>query len=81
MAQGGEVVLNRETVDSLGGPTLVDGLNEGGGFGSPVIIQMTYKQRVFDQVVIDNLAKGGPLKSAINDATTAGKRGRIGGLL
>lgn len=80
-AQGGEVVLNRDTVSALGGPDAANSLNQGGGFGSPVVVQMTYKQRVFDQIVVDNIAKGGPLRNALNQAAANGKRGRIGGML
>ena len=80
-AQGGEVVLNREAVAAMGGPSAADGLNRGGGGGGVIVIQNVYKQRVFDAVIADNLAKGGPLKSALNNATRAGRRGRVGGLL
>lgn len=80
-AQGGEVVLNREAVAAMGGPSAAAGLNQGGGGGGTIVIQNVYKQRVFDAVIADNLAKGGPLKSALNNATRAGRRGRVGGLL
>ena len=80
MAQGGEVVLNRNAVAGLGGTAAANDLNRGGG-GRAVIVQMTYKQKVFDQVVVDNLAKGGPLKSALSQATRRGRRGRVGGRL
>ena len=80
-AQGGEVVLNREAVAAMGGPSAAAGLNQGGGAGGVIVIQNVYKQRVFDAVIADNLAKGGPLKSALNNATRAGRRGRVGGLL
>jgi hypothetical protein len=80
-AQGGEVVLNREAVAAMGGPSAAAGLNEGGGGGGVIVVQNVYKQRVFDAVIADNLAKGGPLKSALNSATRAGRRGRVGGLL
>ena len=80
-AQGGEVVLNRSTVAALGGAQAADSLNAGGATGGSVVVQMTYKQRVFDQVVVDNLAKGGPLRNALNRASTRGRRGRIGGRL
>ena len=80
-AQGGEVVLNREAVAAMGGPSAAAGLNQGGGGGGTIVIQNVYKQRVFDAVIADNLAKGGPLKSALNSATRAGRRGRVGGLL
>ena len=80
-AQGGEVFLNRSAVAALGGAEAADGLNAGGGAGGAVVVQMTYKQQVFDQVVIDNIAKGGPLRSALNRAQRQGRRGRIGGRL
>jgi hypothetical protein len=80
-AQGGEVVLNREAVAALGGAASANSLNAGGGSGGAVVVQMTYKQRVFDAVVADNIAKGGPLRSALNRSARAGRRGRIGGLL
>ena len=63
------------------GPSAAAGLNQGGGGGGTIVIQNVYKQRVFDAVIADNLAKGGPLKSALNNATRAGRRGRVGGLL
>lgn len=80
-AQGGEVVLNRSTVAAMGGAQAADSLNGGAAAGGGVVVQMTYKQRVFDQVVVDNLAKGGPLRNALNRASTRGRRGRIGGRL
>tara|TARA_R100000655_G_scaffold64267_1_gene102788 strand:+ start:2059 stop:4512 length:2454 start_codon:yes stop_codon:yes gene_type:complete len=80
-AQGGEVVLSRDAVAQLGGPDAANSLNDGGMPGGTTVIQMTYKQKVFDQVVIDNLAKGGPLKNALNTATRRGRRGRVGGRL
>ena len=80
-AQGGEVVLNREAVAAMGGSSAADSLNKGGSGGGVIVIQNVYKQRVFDAVIADNLAKGGPLKSALNSATRAGRRGRVGGLL
>ena len=80
-AQGGEVVLSRDAVAQLGGPDAANSLNDGGMLGGTTVIQMTYKQKVFDQVVIDNLAKGGPLKNALNTATRRGRRGRVGGRL
>ena len=81
MAQAGEVVLSRSAVASMGGAEAANQLNEGGGPGRPVVVQMTYKNRVFDQIVVDNLAKGGPLKNALNKAKNRGKRGRVGGRL
>jgi len=81
-AQGGEVVLSRSAVAQMGGAQAANELNRGQpGPGGPVVVQMTYRNRMFDQVVVDNLAKGGPLKNALNRATNRGKRGRIGGRL
>lgn len=80
-AQGGEVVLNRSAVAALGGAEAADSLNSGAPVGGSVVVQMTYKQRLFDQVVIDNLAKGGPLRGALNKARREGRRGRVGGRL
>ena len=80
-AQGGEVVLNRDAVAAMGGAASADNLNRGGGMGAPIVVQMTYRNRVFDQMVVDNLAKGGPLKKALGRATRRGQRGRIGGRL
>lgn len=80
-AQGGEVILNRSAVAALGGAAAADSLNDGAPAGGAVVVQMTYKQRVFDQVVVDNLAKGGPLRSALNRAQRQGRRGRVGGRL
>tara|TARA_R110001606_G_scaffold396811_1_gene571688 strand:+ start:19148 stop:20869 length:1722 start_codon:yes stop_codon:yes gene_type:complete len=79
-AQGGEAVLNREAVAGLGAEG-VEALNSGGGVGGTVVVEMTYKQRVFDRVVIDNLRKGGPLSSALSNAERRGRRGRVGGML
>ena len=79
-AQGGEAVLNREAVAGLGAEG-VETLNSGGGVGGTVVVEMTYKQRVFDRVVIDNLRKGGPLSSALSNAERRGRRGRVGGML
>lgn len=80
-AQGGEAVLNRAAVASLGGESGVDSLNAGGAGGGAVVVQMVYKQRVLDELIVDNLAKGGPLKRAINDSSRRARRGRIGGRL
>ena len=80
-AQGGEAVLNRAAVASLGGESGVDSLNAGGAAGGAVVVQMVYKQRVLDELIVDNLAKGGPLKRAINDSSRRARRGRIGGRL
>ena len=79
-AQGGEAVLNRAAVAGLGAEG-VEALNSGGGVGGTVVVEMTYKQRVFDRVVIDNLRKGGPLSSALSNAERRGRRGRVGGML
>jgi hypothetical protein len=81
MAQGGEVVLNRAAVAAMGGAEAANNLNSGGSAGQSIVVQMTYKNRVFDQIVVDNLAKGGPLRRALSKATKSGKRGRIGGRL
>jgi hypothetical protein len=80
-AQGGEVMLNRGAVAAMGGTAAANSLNSGGGGGGSIVVQMVYKQRVLDQLVVDNLAKGGPLKTALNNATRTGRRGRVGGLL
>ena len=80
-AQGGEAVLNKAAVAGLGGQSGVDSLNAGGGAGGAVVVQMVYKQRVLDELLVDNLAKGGPLRRAINDSSRKAKRGRIGGRL
>lgn len=80
-AQQGEVVLSRDAVASLGGPAQANALNTSGGQSGPVVIELTYRQKVFDRVVVDSLAKGGPLKNALNSAANAGRRGRIGGRL
>jgi len=66
-AQAGEALLNRQAVANIGAAG-VDALNSGGGFSAPIVVQMTYRQRLFDEVVIDNLKKGGPLKSALRRA-------------
>lgn len=81
LAQGGEAVLNRLAVSNLGEQG-VQSLNSGSMMGSgSITVEMTYKQRAFDRVVIDNMRKGGPLTDAINQAERRGRRGRVGGLL
>jgi hypothetical protein len=80
-AQGGEVVLNRSAVADLGGTSAANSLNAGGAAGGVVVVEMRYRNRMFDQMVVDNLAKGGPLKKALSRATRRGRRGRIGGRL
>ena len=80
-AQGGEAVLNKSAVAGIGGQSGVDSLNAGGAAGGAVVVQMVYKQRVLDELIVDNLAKGGPLRRAINDSSRKAKRGRIGGRL
>ena len=84
-AQGGEAVLNRQAVARIGGPAAVEGLNStqgGGGGGGPMTVNLTYRGKAFDSVVIDSLRKnGGPLRSALNKAQKRGRRGRVGGLL
>ena len=80
-AQGGEAVLNKAAVASLGGESGVDSLNAGGAMGGGVVVQMVYKQRVLDELIVDNLAKGGPLRRAINESGRRARRGRIGGRL
>ncbi len=80
-AQGGEAVLNQSAVNSIGGSAAIDALNNGTGGGQPVVIELTYKQKVLDRVVADSLRKGGPLKSALNQSARTGKRGRVGGRL
>ena len=80
-AQGGEVVLNRNAVAELGGTSAANSLNSGGAAGGVVVVQMTYRNKMFAQLVVDNLAKGGPLKKALGRATRRGRRGRVGGRL
>ena len=80
-AQGGEAVLNQSAVNSIGGASAVESLNSGRGSSQPVVIELTYKQKVLDRVVADSLRKGGPLKNALNKSKRAGKRGRVGGRL
>ena len=80
-AQGGEAILNKAAVASLGGEAGVDSLNEGGAAGGGVVVQMVYKQRVLDELIVDNLAKGGPLRRAIDRSGRRARRGRIGGRL
>tara|TARA_R110001599_G_scaffold3406_6_gene18836 strand:- start:103 stop:1947 length:1845 start_codon:yes stop_codon:yes gene_type:complete len=81
-AQSGEAVLNRQAVANIGGPRAVEDLNnsQSGGAGGGVVVNLSYRQRAFDSVVIDNLAKGGPLRSALNRAASKGRR-RQGGVL
>jgi hypothetical protein len=81
-AQSGEAILNRQAVANIGGPRAVEDLNnsQGASGGGGVVVNLSYRQRAFDSVVIDNLAKGGPLRSALNRASNRGRR-RVGGVL
>ena len=70
----GEAVLNREATANLGTEG-VDALNSGSNTGKqPMVIQMVYKKRIFDNFISDNLAAGGPLADAINDGRQIGHR-------
>jgi hypothetical protein len=82
-AQGGEAILNRQAVAAIGGPSGVEDLNntQGPSGGGAMTVNLTYRGRAFDTITIDALRKGGPLKSALNQATRRGRRGRVGGLL
>jgi hypothetical protein len=69
----GESVLTREATAGLGAEGVAS-LNSGGG-GQPMVIEMVYKHRIFDNFVQDNISKGGPLRDAIDSGKRVGHRG------
>lgn len=75
----GEVVLNRQTVDRMGGPSQADRLNRGGSSmgSSPIILEQRYGHRVFDEVVYDDLRRpDSSLRKAISGRSRVGHRSR-----
>lgn len=75
----GEVVLNRQTVDRMGGPASADRLNRGGsGMNqAPIILEQRYGHRVFDEVVYDDLRRpDSSLRKAISGRSRVGHRSR-----
>lgn len=72
----GESVLTREATASLGQDG-VNSLNSGMSAGSqPLVVEMVYKHRVFDNFISDNISKGGPLSSAIRSGKRVGHRNK-----
>jgi hypothetical protein len=70
----GEAILSREAVGNLGRGG-VNALNSGGSAGSPVVVQMVYRHRVFDEFVQDNMSAPTPLSNAIRGSRVTGRRG------
>jgi hypothetical protein len=70
----GESVLNREATAALGAEG-VAAMNSGQNAGSrPIIVEMVYKHRVFDNFITDNIKKGGPLSRALSVDRRVGRR-------
>jgi hypothetical protein len=69
----GEAILSREAVSNIG-PSGVDALNSGRGMGGPMVVQMVYRHRVFDEFVQDNIQAPTPLGSALRGDRVTGRR-------
>jgi len=69
----GEAILSREAVSNIG-PGGVDALNSGRGMGGPMVVQMVYRHRVFDEFVQDNIQAPTPLGSALRGDRVTGRR-------
>jgi hypothetical protein len=69
----GEAILSREAVSNLG-PGGVDALNSGRGAGGPMVVQMVYRHRVFDEFVQDNISAPSPLGAALRGDRVTGRR-------
>lgn len=69
----GEAILSREAVANIG-PGGVDALNSGRGMGGPMVVQMVYRHRVFDEFVSDNIQAPTPLGSALRGDRVTGRR-------
>ena len=70
----GEAILSREAVSNLG-ESGVNALNSGGAGAGPVVVQMVYRHRVFDEFVQDNISAPTPLANAIRGSRVTGRRG------
>lgn len=70
----GEAILSREAVGNIG-ERGVNALNSGGAAGGPVVVQMVYRHRVFDEFVQDNISAPTPLSNAIRGGRVTGRRG------
>ena len=71
-----EAVLNPAATAALG-ESGVNALNDGGGRGGGMVVQMVYKQRVLDTMLVDNLGRPtSPLRSGINRGKATGHRTR-----
>jgi len=77
-AHAGEVVLNRQAVDRLGGPAAADRLNfASGGMGGTLVIEQRVGHRVFGETVYDDLRRpDSVLGKAIRGRARVGHRSR-----
>jgi hypothetical protein len=69
----GEAILSREAVANIG-ESGVNALNSGRGAGGPMVVQMVYRHRVFDEFVQDNISAPTPLGSALRGDRVTGRR-------
>jgi hypothetical protein len=69
----GEAILSREAVANIGEGG-VNALNSGRGAGGPMVVQMVYRHRVFDEFVQDNISAPTPLGSALRGDRVTGRR-------
>ena len=69
----GEAILSREAVANIGEGG-VNALNSGRGAGGPMVVQMVYRHRVFDEFVQDNIRAPTPLGGALRGDRVTGRR-------
>jgi hypothetical protein len=69
----GEAILSREAVAGIGAQGVED-LNSGRGMRQPMVVQMVYRHRVFDEFVQDNISAPTPLGSALRGDRVTGRR-------
>ena len=69
----GEAILSREAVAGIGAQGVED-LNSGRGMRQPMVVQMVYRHRVFDEFVQDNISAPTPLGSALRGDSVTGRR-------
>jgi len=67
------LILSREAVANIG-ESGVNALNSGRGAGGPMVVQMVYRHRVFDEFVQDNISAPTPLGSALRGDRVTGRR-------
>lgn len=74
----GEVVLNRQTVDRMGGASAADRMNRGGSVGSgQIVVVQQYGHRTFEEVVYDDVRRpDSSLRRAVKGSTRVGHRSR-----